>query len=327
MVGQRLCPVGERFTLPDVNRFPARTAISLLLTLAATFSAAAPALADSGRQDNPPSWGLDRIDQRDGATDHLYRYDTTADQVTVYVIDTGVDATQPEFGGRVQPGQNFVDGNTDTTDRNGDGTRLASILGGSEYGVAKGVRIVPVKVLDDSGNGNLLSIISGIGWVAQNAAQPAVAMLGIGGPGNDQLDTAVKALAGVMPVVVPAGWASADVSTSSPGRVPEVLTVGAMDVNGAVAPKSNFGAGIDLYAPGVDIPSAAPGGPVTTSGTSMAAAFVAGAAALYRAQHPSATPAEVASAVVANATTGVLTGVPQGTPNRLLYTGSAAQAG
>ena len=303
-----------------MNRFPARTAISLLLTVAATLSAAAPALAESGRQDNPPSWGLDRIDQRDGATDRLYHYDTTADQVTVYVIDTGVDATQAEFGARVEAGQNFVDGNTDTSDGNGDGTRLASILGGQTYGVAKGVRIVPVKVLDNSGNGTLISIISGIGWVAQNAKQPAVAVLGIGGPANDQLDKAVKTLSAAMPVVVPAGWNAVDVSTVSPARVPDVLTVGAMDSSGAVSPKSNFGAGVDLYAPGVNIPSGSPSGPVTTSGTSMAAAFAAGAAALYRAEHPSATPAEVTAALAANATANVLTGVPQGTPNRLLCT-------
>lgn len=307
-----------------VTKFPARTAISLLLTVAATLSAAAPALAESGRQDNPPSWGLDRIDQRDGATDHLYRYDTTADQVTAYVIDTGVDATQAEFDGRVEPGQNFVDGNTDTSDGNGDGTRLASILGGKDYGVAKGVHIVPVKVLDSSGNGNLVSIISGLGWVAQNAKQPAVAVLGIGGPANNQLDTAVKALAAVMPVAVPAGWSASDVSTSSPGRVPDVLTVGAMDVNNAIAPKSNFGAGVDVFAPGVDIPSETPSGPSATSGTSMAAAFVAGAAALYRAENPSATPAEVSQAVIDNATANVLTGVPDGTPNRLLCTVSEA---
>lgn len=303
-----------------MTKFPARTAISLLLTVAATIAAASPAVADAGRQDNPPSWGLDRIDQRDNATDHLYRYDNTADQVTAYVIDTGVDASQPEFDGRVEPGQNFVDGNTDTSDGNGDGTRLASILGGKDYGVAKKVHIVPVKVLDSSGNGNLVSIITGIGWVAQNAKQPAVAVLGIGGPGNDQLDNAVKALAAVMPVAVPAGWSAADVSTSSPGRVPDVLTVGAMDQNDAMSPKSNFGAGVDVFAPGVDIPAAAPGGVSPTSGTSMAAAFVAGAAALYRAANPSATPAQVAQALVDAATQNVLTGVPQGTPNRLLCT-------
>ncbi|WP_374202709.1 S8 family peptidase [Amycolatopsis sp. GM8] len=297
--------------------FPARTAVSLLLT-AAVVAAAPPAWADLAEQENPPSWGLDRIDQRGGPLDQRYYYDTTADGVTVYVIDTGVDATLPEFEGRVEPGRNFVNGTTDTSDGNGDGTRLASIAGGKDFGVAKKVHIVPVKVLDDGGNGNLPGIISGIGWVTQNAVQPAVAVLGIGGPGNVPLDNAVKALAAVMPVAVPAGWSSMDVSTSSPGRVPDVLTVGAMDTTGAVAAKSNFGAGVDVFAPGVGIPTAVPGDPA--SGTSMAAAFVAGAAALYRADHPTATPADVSQAIVDNATSDALTGVPGGTANRLLCT-------
>ncbi|MTD55362.1 S8 family peptidase [Amycolatopsis pithecellobii] len=293
------------------------SAISLLLTVAALATAPA-AVADPAVQENPPSWGLDRIDQHDGALDQRYHYDTTADEVTVYVIDTGVDAALPEFEGRVQPGRNFVNGTTETTDGNGDGTRLASIVGGKDFGVAKKVRIVPVKVLDDSGNGTLPGIISGIQWVAQNATQPAVAVLGIGGPGNVPLDNAVKALTAVMPVAVPAGWSATDVSTSSPGRVPEVLTVGATDDHDAIAAKSNFGAGVDLFAPGTAIPTAAPGDPA--SGTSMAAAFVAGAAALYRAGHPAATAAEVSRALVDAATPGVLTGLPAGTPNRLLCT-------
>ncbi|TNC20328.1 S8 family peptidase [Amycolatopsis alkalitolerans] len=279
-------------------------------------TAAVPALADPAAQENPPSWGLDRVDQRGLAADHSYHYDTTADTVTAYVIDTGVDAKQPEFEGRVEPGQNFVDGTTDTSDGNGDGTHLASILGGRDFGVAKKVHIVPVKVLDDGGNGNLVNIIAGIGWVTQNAKQPAVAVLGIGGPGNVQLDNAVKALAAVMPVAVPAGWSAADVSTVSPARVPDVLTVGATDIHDAIAPKSNFGAGVDLFAPGVDVPTANG----SASGASMAAAFVAGAAALYRAQHPDANPAQVSQALVGDATTNALTGVPDGTPNRLLYT-------
>jgi subtilisin family serine protease len=303
-----------------VISFPVRTVISTLLTVAVALTVAAPAQADPGRQDNPPSWGLDRIDQRDGATDHLYRYDTTADQVTAYVIDTGVDAKQPEFEGRVEAGKNFVEGNDDASDGNGDGTRLASIVGGKDYGVAKRVHIVPVRVLDNTGSGRLTNILAGLDWVTKNAKQPAVAVLGIGGPANDALDGAVRQLATVMPVAVPAGWSATDTSTVSPGRIPEVLTVGAVDATNAMSPKSNFGPGVDLFAPGVDIPAATPAGPSATSGSSMAAAFVAGAAALYRALHPDATPAQASQAVVDNATQNVLTGIPRGTPNRLLCT-------
>ncbi|HJQ46391.1 MAG TPA: S8 family peptidase [Amycolatopsis sp.] len=278
------------------------------------------AQADPGKQENPPSWALDRLDQRDSALDHLYGYTTTADTVTAYVIDTGVDAKQPDFEGRVEPGKNFVDGNDDTSDGNGEGTRLASIVGGKDFGVAKKVHIVPVRVLDANGNGRLTNILAGIDWVAKNAKQPAVAVLGIGGPVNDALDNAVRNLAAVMPVAVPAGWSGGDASQSSPGRVAEALTVGASDSHDAISPKSNRGAGIDVFAPGVDIPSATTSGAPTASGTSMAAAFVAGAAALYRAAHPEQTPADVGKAIVDRATPDVLTGVPKGTPNRLVCT-------
>ncbi|HVV09765.1 S8 family peptidase [Amycolatopsis sp.] len=271
-------------------------------------------------QENPPNWGLDRIDQRDGATDHLYRYDTTAADVTVYVIDTGVDAKQPDFEGRVEPGKNFVEGNDDASDGNGDGTRLASIVGGKDYGVAKGVHIVPVRVLDDNGSGDLTNIVSGLDWVAKNAKQPAVAVLGIGGPANDQLDAAVRALTAVMPVAVPAGWSAVDAANSSPGRVAEALTVGAVDAENKIAAKSNFGAAVDVFAPGVDVVSATNTSPSAASGANMAAAFVGGAAALYRSEHPSATPAEITQGIVTNATQNVLTGLPDGTANRLLCT-------
>lgn len=297
---------------------------SALLVLASV----APASAAPGEQRNPPSWALDRIDQRDKAADELYRYDSTGEGVTVYVIDTGVDAALADLAGRVDPGRDFVGGTDNPSDGNGDGTRMAGLVAGTEYGVAKAARIVPVKVLDDVGNGRLNNIISGIDWVSQNAKQPAVAVIGFGGPASDGLDAAVRRLTGVMPVVTAAGWSGVDSSFSSPARVPEALTVGAVDKADAFAPKSNFGLGVDLLAPGVDVPSTAPGSTTASpfSGASMAAALVAGAAALYRAQHPEATPQQVVDALIADATPDVLTGLPEGTANRLLYTLSADEA-
>ncbi|MFD4198744.1 S8 family peptidase [Amycolatopsis thermoflava] len=291
---------------------------SALLVLGAV----APASAAPGAQQNPPSWALDRIDQRDKAVDQTYHYESTGEGVTVYVIDTGVDAALPDLAGRVDPGKDFVGGTDNPADGNGDGTRMAGIVAGKEFGVAKAARIVPVKVLDDKGNGRLNNIISGIDWVTQNAKQPAVAVIGFGGPASDGLDNAVRRLIGVMPVVAAAGWSGVDSSFSSPARIPELLTVGAVDRTDAFAPKSNFGLGVDLLAPGVDVPSTAPGSTAATpfSGTSMAAAFVAGAAALYREQHPDDTPEQVVNALINNSTPDVLTGLPQGTPNRLLYT-------
>nr|WP_142001732.1 S8 family peptidase [Amycolatopsis cihanbeyliensis] len=281
------------------------------------------AAAEPGEQLDPPSWGLDRVDQREGGDrlDQRYRYETTAEAVTAYVIDTGVDGTHPDFGGRVWPGKDFVDDDEHATDRNGHGTQLAGVIAGERYGIAKQARIMPVRVLDAQGAGTAATILSGIEWVLENARQPAVAVLGIGGPPNEAVDEAVRRLAEVMPVAVPAGGSGGDAGEFSPGRVPEVLTVAASNQSDEAAPKSNSGAAVDLYAPGVDVVAPATGGKdATRSGTSMAAAHVAGVAALYRATHPDVPVPEVAAALVANATVDALSGVPEGTANRLLYT-------
>ncbi|PXY28316.1 serine protease [Prauserella muralis] len=284
--------------------------------------------AEAGEQVNPPNWGLDRIDQRAGgeALDQRYAYDSDGAGVTVYVIDTGVDGTHPDFGGRVSGGKDFVDGDDHPTDLNGHGTNLAGLVAGEAYGVAKAARIVPVRVLDANGSGDGLSIISGIDWVANNATQPAVAVIGVGGPASEPVDQAVRGLAELMPVAVPAGGAGADAGQSSPARIPEVLTVAASDRADRAAPDSNFGPAVDLYAPGVEIE--APGLGASTarlSGTSAAAAHVAGVAALYRSRHPEATPQQVADALTANATTDTLSGVPERTVNRLVSTLSGGQ--
>ncbi|SEC08093.1 Subtilase family protein [Amycolatopsis tolypomycina] len=292
--------------------------MKMLLTAAAVVLAG-PAAA-GGVQPDPPSWGLDRIDQRTGL-DHSYHYASDGSGVTIYVIDSGVDAKHPDFQGRVAPGRDFLNGGADTTDTNGHGTRLAGIAAGKDYGVAKGAQIVPVRVLDSGGGGATDQIIAGIDWVAQNAQQPAVALLGIGGVLNDQLDAAVKRLATVMPIAVPAGSETADAGGFSPGRVPEALTVAASDAQDRPDKSSNSGQDVDLYAPGTEIPSPIAGGTTAgpESGTSVAAAFAAGVAALYRAQHPEETPAQVDEALVRAATPDVLKGVPDGTANRLLY--------
>ncbi len=288
--------------------------------LLAAMAVLAGQVSSGGVQPDPPSWGLDRIDQRTGL-DHAYHYASDASGVTIYVIDSGVDAQHPDFQGRVAPGRDFLHGGSDTSDPNGHGTRLAGIAAGKDYGVAKGAQIVPVRVLDKDGGGATDQIIAGIDWVAQNAQQPAVAVLGIGGVPNDQLDAAVKRLAAVVPIAVPAGSETADASGFSPGRVPEALTVAASDAQDRPDKTSNSGQDVDLYAPGADIPSPIAGGTGAgpESGTSMAAAFAAGVAALYRAQHPGDTPAQVADALIRAATPDALKGVPDGTANRLLY--------
>lgn len=293
--------------------------VRVLGAMALVLLSAQPASATEVQQ-NPPNWGLDRIDQRTGL-DQLYNYETDAGDVTVYVIDSGVDAAHPDFGGRVQPGKDFLDGGADTSDTNGHGTYLAGVAASRTYGVAKAAKIVPVRVIDAQGGGATDKIIAGIDWVTQNAHQPAVAILGIGGAPNDQLDAAVRALAAVVPVALPAGGEAADAGGFSPGRVTEALTVGATDASDQVGSTSNYGEVVDLFAPGVDVPgpNAGGSGAKVLSGTSSAAAHVAGVAALYRALHPAASAAEVAKALVDGASVDVLAGVHEGTANRLLY--------
>lgn len=297
--------------------------VRIMAALALLVLVAPPASATEVQQ-NPPNWGLDRIDQRTGL-DQLYHYETDAKDVTVYVIDSGVDAAHPDFGGRVKPGKDFLNGGTDTADTNGHGTYLAGVAASRTFGVAKAAQIVPVRVIDAQGGGATDKIIAGIDWVTQNAQQPAVAVLGIGGTANDQLDAAVRALAAVVPVALPAGGEATDAGKFSPGRVTEALTVGSTDASDQVGSTSNYGEVVDLFAPGVDVPgpNAGGNGGRVLSGTSSAAAHVAGVAALYRALHPDASAPDVAKALVDLASVDVLTGVHEGTANRLLQSPGA----
>lgn len=274
-------------------------------------------------QSPTPSWGLDRIDQTALPLDDSYTYNTQADNVTAYIIDTGVDSSHPDFGSRVQPGQDFIDGDTDADDEQGHGTHVAGTVAGTDYGVAKGANIVPVRVLDENGSGTTDGVISGVEWVAENASGPAVANMSLGGTADQALDTAVQgAIDAGVTFSVAAGNESSDASGSSPARVQDAITVAASGEQDEQADFSNYGEVVDIYAPGVDIVSAQMGGGETAlSGTSMAAPHVAGAAALYLADNPEATPAEVSEALTTSATPDVITDPTGATPNLLLNTG------
>ncbi|MFE9019868.1 S8 family serine peptidase [Streptomyces sp. NPDC007808] len=277
-------------------------------------------------QTNPPSWGLDRIDQKNLPLNSSYTYPDSAGQgVTAYVIDTGVRITHGDFGGRASYGYDAIDNDNTAQDGHGHGTHVAGTVAGTAYGVAKKAKVVGVRVLNNSGQGTTAQVVAGIDWVARNAVKPAVANMSLGGPADSALDTAVRnAVASGITFAVAAGNESTNASTRSPARVAEAITVGATTSSDAKASYSNYGSALDLFAPGSSITSAwnsSDSATNTISGTSMASPHVAGAAALHLADNPSATPAQVASALTSAATTGVVTSPGTGSPNRLLYVG------
>ncbi|SDJ16772.1 Peptidase inhibitor I9 [Actinokineospora alba] len=271
----------------------------------------------------PPSYGLDRLDQRDLPLDDDFSVDSAAENVTAFVIDTGVDADHETFEGRVVGGFDAIDGDTDPDDLNGHGTHVAGTIGGREFGVAKGIRIVPVRVLDEDGDGSTAGVIAGIEWVVSNLDGPSVANLSLGGPRDDALDEAVRgAIRAGVTFAVAAGNDGEDAGETSPARVVEAITVAASDADDNQAVFSNFGPAVDLYAPGVDIPSSFLDGEIATlSGTSMATPHVTGAAALILATDPQASPARVQRELVRSATRNRIQNASPGTPNRLLFTG------
>lgn len=269
------------------------------------------------------TWGIDRVDQRNLPLNGTYTNNTTAAGVHAYIIDTGLLASHSEFAGRVGIGFDSVGGGTN--DCNGHGTHVAGTVGGTTWGVAKGVTIHPVRVLDCAGSGTWADVIAGIDWVAANRVLPAVANMSLGGGANTSVDTAVANLtnAGVT-VAVSAGNNSSDACGSSPARAPSAITVGSTTSTDAASSFTNWGTCLDIFAPGSSITSAwhtSNTATHTISGTSMASPHVAGAAALYLASNPSATPAQVTASLLANATQNVVADIPGwGSPNRMLYT-------
>ncbi|MFD3806810.1 S8 family serine peptidase [Streptomyces sp. NPDC058611] len=274
-------------------------------------------------QENPPSWGLDRIDQEGTAADQKYTYpDAGGEGVTAYVIDTGVRISHKDFGGRAEHGFDAIDNDEIADDGNGHGTHVAGTIAGTSHGVAKKAKIVAVRVLDDNGSGSTEQVVAGIDWVTQHHSGPSVANMSLGGGADEALDEAVRrAIAAGVTFGVAAGNESSDAGQGSPSRVPEAVTVASSAADDSQSPFSNFGSIVDLYAPGSDITSAwndSDTGTKTISGTSMATPHVVGAAAVYLAGHKGASPAEVTEALTSGATAGKITNPSSGTPNKLL---------
>ncbi|GAA3854376.1 hypothetical protein GCM10022243_19880 [Saccharothrix violaceirubra] len=294
-------------------------------------AAPAPAVTAQGLgvQTDPPNWGLDRIDQRSRPLDKKYFHANTASSVRAYVLGTGIRYTHQEFDGAAVPGTDLVGGVTPPGDDcHGLGTHVAGVIGGRTTGVAKDVTLVSVRVANCQGSASYSQVIGGIDWLTEDAlasGKKAVAVAVIGGPTNKAFNDAVTAsiAAGVHYSVI-AGASNTNACNSSPGGVADATTVGAVDINDVKTSFSNYGPCIDVWAPGANITSAwnTSDTAYSTISGSSAAAHAAGVAALWRHRFPGDSAVEVAAALKANATPGVVTGTNTGPADLLLHSGS-----
>jgi subtilisin family serine protease len=273
------------------------------------------------------TWGLDRVDQHALPLSNTYSYTNDGTGVHAYIIDTGIRFDHSEFGGRAVSGYDAVDGGS-ADDCNGHGTHVSGTVGGTTYGVAKGVALVGVRVLNCSGSGTWSGVIAGMDWVTANHSSPAVANMSLGGGANSSVDDAVRRMiaSGVATAIAAGngnqGGRAQDACRYSPARVAEAMTIGATDRTDTKASWSNYGSCVDWFAPGVGITSSwytSATATNTISGTSMATPHTAGVAALYLQTNSTATAPQVRDALYNGATKGVVKSSKTAN-NHLLFT-------
>jgi aqualysin 1 len=247
-------------------------------------------------------WGIDKIDA-DLSSTLAGNGSGAITSVDAYVIDTGIDTSHPDLN--VVEFRSFANG--PKTDCNGHGSHVAGTIGAKDdsngvVGVAPGIRLHAIKVLNCAGSGSWSSVISGINYVAGTTARPAVANMSLGGAQNNAVDDAVRGAVGHgVFFAVAAGNDGGNACSHSPaaaGTTGGVATTAATDSTDHEASWSNYGNCVDLWAPGVSIYSTyKSGGYATLSGTSMATPHVAGGAALYLSTHTTSSPSSVETAL------------------------------
>jgi subtilisin family serine protease len=268
------------------------------------------------------TWGIDRIDQRNRPLSTTYNYTSDGTGVHAYVIDTGIRRAHTQFTGRIGNHFDAITSGGTGEDCQGHGTHVSGTVGGTIHGVAKRVTLHPVRVFGCTGSTTTAAIVAGVNWVTSNHVKPAVANMSLGGGISSAMDTAVNNSIGAgVTYALAAGNSAANACNTSPARVPAAITVAASSSTDAHASFSNFGSCVDLYAPGVAVTSAwltSNTATASLSGTSMASPHVAGVVARLL-QSGNLTPAAVAAQITSTATPNVISGVPAGTPNRLLF--------
>lgn len=295
----------------------------------------------------PPNtyWGLNRIDQRARPANAAgtYVFTSRGTGVRAYVLDTGIQTSHTQFGGRATFAFTATGLPSPGVDCHGHGTHVAGIIGGSTFGVAKNVLPRAVKVLDCGGSGSFTQVIQGVDFVTANAIKPAVANMSLGGGSFLALNIAVNnSIESGITYSLSAGNSNADACNSSPAGTLSAITVGAVGnrfsstapISDVRSDYSNFGSCLDIFAPGSLIKSSCSNtnamactgttnNRVTTiSGTSMAAPHVAGVAAQILQIRPTWNPLQVRNNIVVTRATRNLVGSPgAGSLNRLLFSG------
>ncbi|KAI1070895.1 hypothetical protein LB507_011033 [Fusarium sp. FIESC RH6] len=279
-------------------------------------------------------WGLAAISRRTpgGST---YTYDTTAGAGSYgYVVDSGINVNHRDFGGRASLGYNAVGGSH--TDTLGHGTHVAGTIASTTYGVAKRANVISVKVFAGA-TGSTSTILAGFNWAvnditSKGRAGRSVINLSLGGPASQTWTSAINAAysQGVLSVVAAGNGDDLGrplpVSGQSPANVPNALTVAAVDSSWRTASFTNYGAGVDVFGPGVNILSTwytSTSATNTISGTSMACPHVAGLALYLQVLEGLSTPAAVSNRIKSLATTGRITGSLSGSPNAMAFNGAA----
>lgn len=278
------------------------------------------------------SWNLDRIDSLTSTLDGKYDYMADGSGVHVYVVDSGIRATHQEFGGRVTGGKTFINDGKGTDDCNGHGTHVAGVIGGAQYGVAKGVWLHPVRITDCNGQGAASSVLAAVSWLEQELVSksgafqkpwPMVINMSLTLPKFYQLESEMYTSANNYKFlyVIAAGDDNRDAGMYSPIGPVNLLTVASMDKTDTRAATSNHQNSVQMFAPGVDIMAAShtdDTSAVMKSGTSMAAAHVSGVAAMYLQTHPGVINEDLRKALLLGAGQNLIKD-PKNVQNNMLY--------